>query len=96
MNNDNTLLSSSYHDIIPELANEVKQSTSLCKEQLTESAKMLRKIEQTAAAVLQMLPDLELAIEEGKYYFINIYYYYIVILLININYYLINVKVNLN
>ena len=31
-----------------------------------ESTKMLRTVEQTAGAVLNMFPDLELAVEEGE------------------------------
>eukprot|EP00428_Durinskia_dybowskii_P078564 CAMPEP_0170361836 /NCGR_PEP_ID=MMETSP0117_2-20130122/4014_1 /TAXON_ID=400756 /ORGANISM="Durinskia baltica, Strain CSIRO CS-38" /LENGTH=931 /DNA_ID=CAMNT_0010616219 /DNA_START=249 /DNA_END=3044 /DNA_ORIENTATION=- len=54
-----------YKDL-PDVASEVRQGASLCREQLTESTKMLRKVEQTAAAVLQMFPDLELAVEEGE------------------------------
>lgn len=55
----------SYKDL-PEVASEVRQGAALCREQLTESTKMLRKVEQTAAAVLGMFPDLELAVEEGE------------------------------
>ena len=35
-------------------------------QQLMESTKMLRTVEQTASAVLNMFPDLELAVEEGE------------------------------
>jgi hypothetical protein len=55
----------SYKDL-PEVASEIRQGAALCREQLTESTKMLRKVEQTAAAVLGMFPDLELAVEEGE------------------------------
>lgn len=55
----------SYKDL-PEVASEVRQGAALCRDQLTESTKMLRKVEQTAAAVLSMFPDLELAVEEGE------------------------------
>jgi len=55
----------SYQDM-PEVASEIREGASLCREQLTQSLKMLRKVEQTAAAVLNMFPDLELAIEEGE------------------------------
>eukprot|EP00601_Ochromonadales_sp_CCMP2298_P027966 CAMPEP_0173274590 /NCGR_PEP_ID=MMETSP1143-20121109/2522_1 /TAXON_ID=483371 /ORGANISM="non described non described, Strain CCMP2298" /LENGTH=901 /DNA_ID=CAMNT_0014211413 /DNA_START=111 /DNA_END=2812 /DNA_ORIENTATION=+ len=55
----------SYRDM-PDVAAEVRQGASLCRQQLTESTKMLRKVEQTAAAVLGMFPDLELAVEEGE------------------------------
>ena len=55
----------SYQDI-PEVATQVRQGAVLCRQQFTESTKMLYKIEQTAAAVLGMFPDLELAVEEGE------------------------------
>jgi serine/threonine protein kinase len=55
----------SYKDL-PEVASEIRQGATLCRDQLTESTKMLRKVEQTAAAVLGMFPDLELAVEEGE------------------------------
>jgi hypothetical protein len=55
----------SYKDL-PEVASEIRQGATLCRDQLTESTKMLRKVEQTAAAVLAMFPDLELAVEEGE------------------------------
>ena len=51
---------------MPEVASDIRQGAALCREQLTESTKMLRKVEQTAAAVLNMFPDLELAVEEGE------------------------------
>lgn len=49
----------SYKDL-PDVASEIRQGATLCRQQLTESTKMLRKVEQTAAAVLNMFPDLEL------------------------------------
>lgn len=55
----------SYQDM-PEVASEIREGASLCRDQLTQSLKMLRKVEQTAAAVLNMFPDLELAVEEGE------------------------------
>jgi serine/threonine protein kinase len=55
----------SYRDL-PEVASEVRHGASLCRDQLTESMKMLRKVEQTAEAVLGMFPDLVLAVEEGE------------------------------
>eukprot|EP00605_Chrysophyceae_sp_TOSAG23-4_P001256 GSChrysophyteH1.ASY1.ANO1.1367.1 assembled CDS len=55
----------SYQDI-PEVATQVRQGAVLCRQQFTESTKMLYKIEQTASAVLSMFPDLELAVEEGE------------------------------
>ncbi len=55
----------SYKDL-PEVASEIREGASLCREQLTQSMKMLRQVEQTAAAVLSMFPDLELAVEEGE------------------------------
>lgn len=37
----------------------------MCRKQLMDSTKMLRKVEQTASSVLDLFPDLELAVEEG-------------------------------
>lgn len=95
----------SYADI-PEVASQIRKGAALCRQQLMESTKMLRKVrktrikgkygicvfltshflsyflsfsyslilippilsvkvEQTACAVLDMFPDLELAVEEG-------------------------------
>jgi hypothetical protein len=51
---------------IPEVATQIRQGAALSRQQLMESTKMLRKVEQTASAVLQMFPDLELAVEEGE------------------------------
>lgn len=56
---------SSYLEV-PDVAHRVRKGANLCRDQLTESTKMLRKVEQTATAVLNMFPDLELAIEEGE------------------------------
>jgi len=53
-----------YQDI-PEVATRVRRGAALCRSQLTESTKMLHKVEQTATSVLNMFPDLELAVEEG-------------------------------
>lgn len=39
---------------------------TMCRSQLVESVKMLRKIDQTATSVLDMFPDLELAVQEGE------------------------------
>jgi hypothetical protein len=55
----------SYADI-PEVATQIRKGAALCRQQLMESTKMLRKVEQTACAVLDMFPDLELAVEEGE------------------------------
>jgi serine/threonine protein kinase len=55
----------SYADI-PEVAMQIRKGAALCRQQLMESTKMLRKVEQTACAVLDMFPDLELAVEEGE------------------------------
>jgi calcium/calmodulin-dependent protein kinase I len=54
------------YQAMPEVATEVRRGAMLCRHQLTESTKMLRKIEQTASSVLDMFPDLELAISEGE------------------------------
>ena len=50
----------------PEVATQVRRGAGLCREQLTESTKMLRKVERTASEVLNLFPDLELAVEEGE------------------------------
>ncbi len=50
----------------PEIASQVRKGAALCREQLTVSTKMLRKVEQTAGAVLELFPDLELALEEEE------------------------------
>ena len=54
----------SYRDI-PEVASDIRRGAVLCRNQFQESMKMLYKVEQTSAAVLDMFPDLELAVEEG-------------------------------
>eukprot|EP00607_Mallomonas_marina_P008044 CAMPEP_0182417790 /NCGR_PEP_ID=MMETSP1167-20130531/2209_1 /TAXON_ID=2988 /ORGANISM="Mallomonas Sp, Strain CCMP3275" /LENGTH=881 /DNA_ID=CAMNT_0024591555 /DNA_START=232 /DNA_END=2877 /DNA_ORIENTATION=- len=51
---------------MPEVAAQVRRGAMLCREQLYESIKMLQKVEQTAASVTTLLPDLELAVEEGE------------------------------
>lgn len=50
----------------PEVAAQVRRGAVLCRQQLVESTKMLRKVEQTAKEVLNMFPDLELAVEEEE------------------------------
>ena len=55
----------SYKDM-PEVASQVRRGATMCRSQLVESVKMLRKIDQTATSVLDMFPDLELAVEEGE------------------------------
>ena len=55
----------SYKDM-PEVAAQVRRGATMCRSQLVESVKMLRKIDQTATSVLDMFPDLELAVEEGE------------------------------
>jgi serine/threonine protein kinase len=54
-----------YQDF-PEVAAQVRRGAMLCRQQLVESTKMLRKVEQTAKEVLNMFPDLELAVEEEE------------------------------
>lgn len=54
------------YQYMPEIATEIRRGADLCRRQLQESTKMLRKIEQTACSVLEMFPDLELAIAEGE------------------------------
>lgn len=53
-----------YQDI-PEVATDIRRGAVLCRNQFQESMKMLYKVEQTSAAVLDMFPDLELAVDEG-------------------------------
>eukprot|EP01039_Chlorochromonas_danica_P009194 gene9194-10154_t len=54
------------YQMMPEVAVQVRRGAVLCRQQLVESTKMLRKVEQTAAEVLEMFPDLELAVEEEE------------------------------
>lgn len=54
------------YQFLPEVAAEIRRGSDLCHRQIQESTKMLRKIEQTACSVLEMFPDLELAISEGE------------------------------
>lgn len=54
-----------YH-LMPEVATQVRRGAALCRQQMIESTKMLRKVEQTATEVLELFPDLELAIDEGE------------------------------
>jgi hypothetical protein len=49
----------------PEVATQIHKGAVLCRKQLMDSTKMLRKVEQTASSVLELFPDLELAVEEG-------------------------------
>jgi serine/threonine protein kinase len=51
---------------MPEVATQIRRGAVLCRLQVSESTNMLRKVEQTADAVLNLFPDLELAIEEGE------------------------------
>ena len=55
----------SYKDI-PEVATQVRQGAVLCRRQYVESTKMLYKIDTTATMVLNMFPDLTLAVEAGE------------------------------
>eukprot|EP01038_Epipyxis_sp_PR26KG_P008663 gene8663-11706_t len=55
----------SYQEL-PEVAAQIRRGAALCRDQLTESTKMLRTIDQTATSVLAMFNDLELAVEEGE------------------------------
>ena len=45
------------------LASQVRKGAMLCRNQLLNSTKMIRHVEQTATLVLDMFPDFELAIE---------------------------------
>ena len=49
----------------PEVATQIHKGAVMCRKQLMDSTKMLRKVEQTASSVLDLFPDLELAVEEG-------------------------------
>ena len=49
----------------PAISSNIRKSAVLCREQLLQSTKLLRKIEQTATSVLDMYKDLELAVAEG-------------------------------
>jgi hypothetical protein len=49
----------------PEVATQIHRGAVMCRKQLMDSTKMLRKVEQTASSVLELFPDLELAVEEG-------------------------------
>jgi hypothetical protein len=50
----------------PEDADDIKRSAILCRSQLIYTIKLLKKIERTATSVLDMFPDLELAVEDGE------------------------------
>jgi len=54
-----------YQDF-PEVATQVRRGAMLCRQQFSESTKMLAKVEQTAQSVLELFPDLILAVEEGE------------------------------
>ncbi|CAM9598601.1 unnamed protein product [Ectocarpus sp. 13 AM-2016] len=47
-------------------AASLRRSAALCRESLRESVTLLKKIERTAAQVITLFPDLELAVEEGE------------------------------
>jgi hypothetical protein len=48
---------------MPAVAVEVRKGALLCRIQLLESTKLLRKVEQTATSVLNLFQDLDLAVE---------------------------------
>jgi hypothetical protein len=50
----------------PPVASEVRKGAVLCRAQLIETTKLLRTVEQTASNVLNLFPDLELAMEDGE------------------------------
>ncbi|KAG5177915.1 hypothetical protein JKP88DRAFT_331110, partial [Tribonema minus] len=50
----------------PGAAATLRRSALLCRENLLGSVKLLRKIEHTAGAVLELFPDLTLAVEEQE------------------------------
>lgn len=43
---------------MPEVATQIRRGAVLCRHQVNESTTMLRKVEQTAAAVINLFPDL--------------------------------------
>lgn len=51
---------------MPEIASQVRKGAVLCRLQVLESSKMLKTVEQTASTVLNLFPDLELAVEENE------------------------------
>jgi serine/threonine protein kinase len=51
---------------MPEISAQIRRGAVLCREQFKKSVQMLYKVEQTSVAVLEMFPDLELAVEEGE------------------------------
>jgi len=55
-----------YQDV-PGVSRALRQSAVLCRSQLLENAKLLRKIEHTASSVLDIHDDLELAVDAGAY-----------------------------
>lgn len=60
------------NDVISELINNIKYSTTICKNQLYDSIKILNKIKNTAGNVLHnILPDLEIAIKDNNKNIIN-------------------------
>mmetsp|Transcript_7380 Transcript_7380/g.12421 ORF Transcript_7380/g.12421 Transcript_7380/m.12421 type:complete len:993 (-) Transcript_7380:289-3267(-) len=50
----------------PALSSKVREAAVVCRGQVQESTKMLNKVEQTSLSVLNMFPDLELALEENE------------------------------
>ena len=54
-----------YQDV-PGVSRALRQSAVLCRSQLLENAKLLRKIEHTASSVLDIHDDLELAVDAGQ------------------------------
>ena len=51
---------------MPEVSRALRRSAVLCRAQLLENAKLLRKIESTATSVLDIHDDLELAVAAGQ------------------------------
>jgi serine/threonine protein kinase len=54
-----------YQDV-PGVSRALRRSAVLCRSQLLENAKLLRKIEHTASSVLDIHDDLELAVDAGQ------------------------------
>jgi hypothetical protein len=50
----------------PDIAAQVRRGATLCRQQLGASKQMLQQVRQTATAVLEMFPDLQLSVEEGE------------------------------
>lgn len=50
----------------PQLASDIRLGAVLCRQQVLDNTKMLSKVEQTADVILDMFPDVELAVADGE------------------------------